>query len=192
MTPFVNFFEIFQRIKFWKEADRIGPDIPYTHWRLHFKTTMHDLCKRKFKYFDDNAEFRPGAYAVNCSKISIGRNVVIRPGVMLFADPKENAPGITIEDNVLIGSGVHMYVVNHKFDNPFVLIKDQGHEPGKEIILKEGCWIGANTIILPGVTIGRNSIVGAGSVVTKSLPDQITAAGNPAKIVRYLLKGKNS
>jgi len=69
-----------------------------------------------------------------------------------------------------MGSGVHIYVHNHRFDRPDVPIIDQGHYASQVVFLKKGCWIGANTIILPGVTIGENGVVGAGSLVTKSIP----------------------
>ena len=177
--------EFFQRIHFWKEADRLGPDIPYTHWRLHFKSTMLKLCKEKFRYFDDTAEFRPGAYAICCSKISLGKRVVIRPTTMLFADPQEDGAGIIIEDDVLMGSGIHLYVNNHRFDSPDMPIIDQGHYVSQEIVLQKGCWLGANVIVLPGVTIGENAVVGAGSLVTKDIPPKALAAGIPASIRRY-------
>ncbi len=178
--------EIFARISFWKKTDRIGPDIPWTHWLLHFKSTMLRLCKRKFKNFDDTAEFRPGAYAVCCSKISLGHRVVIRPGCMLFADPRNNGAGITIEDDVVLGSGVHFYCGNHNYLNPEIPIIDQGHAASKPILLKKGCWIGARCIILSGVVVGENSVVGAGSVVVKSLPARVLAVGNPARIIRKI------
>lgn len=176
--------ELLQRVRFWKEADRIGPDIPYTHWRLHFKSTMLRLCKDKFGHFDDTADFRPGAYAICCSKISLGKRVVVRPTTMFFADPREGGAGITIEDDVMMGSGVHLYVNNHRFDSPDVPIIDQGHYVSEPIVLKKGCWLGANVIVLPGVTIGENSVVGAGSLVTKSIPAGVLAAGNPARIIK--------
>lgn len=178
--------EVFQRIKFWKETDRIGPDIPYTHWRLHFKSTMLKLCKEKFQHFDDTAEFRPGAYAICCSKISLGKRVVVRPSSMLFADPREGGAGIIIEDDVMMGSGIHLYVHSHRFDNPDVPIIDQGHYVSQEVVLKKGCWLGANIIILPGVTIGENAVIGAGSLVTKSIPPKVLAAGNPARVIRKI------
>jgi acetyltransferase-like isoleucine patch superfamily enzyme len=177
---------ILERIKFWKSADRIGPDIPYTHWRLYFKPMMKKLCKSKFKYFDDTAEFRPGAYAVGCSKISIGKRCVVRPATMLFADSQEKDAGITIENDVLIGSGVHIYIGNHRFDNPRIPIIDQGHNKPEGVVLKKGCWIGANCIILPGVIVGENAVVGAGAVVTKNVPDKAVAAGNPARILKEI------
>jgi acetyltransferase-like isoleucine patch superfamily enzyme len=178
--------EIFRRIRFWKEADRIGPDIPLTHWRLHFKSTMLKLCTEKFRSFDETADFRPGAYAICCSKISIGKRVVIRPTNMFFADPRDGGAGIIIEDDVLMGSGVHLYVNNHRFDSPDIPIIDQGHYVSQEVVLKKGCWLGANVIVLPGVTIGENSVVGAGSLVTKSIPPKVLAAGNPARVIKNI------
>lgn len=178
--------ELLQRIRFWKDADRIGPDIPYTHWRLHFKSTMLSLCSEKFLQFDDSADFRPGAYAICCSKISIGKRVVVRPTTMFFADPRPGGAGITIEDDVMMGSGVHLYVNNHRFDSPDVPIIDQGHYVSEPVVLKKGCWLGANVIVLPGVTIGENSVIGAGSLVTKSVPAGVLAAGNPARVIRKI------
>lgn len=180
--------DLIKKIRFDKKADRIGPDIPFTHWRLFFKKPMLKLCKKKFKAFADTSDFRPGAYAISCSKISIGKRVVIRPGTMLFAHPTANDGGIIIEDDVLIGACVHLYAGNHSFKNPDIPIIDQGHDDFKEITLKKGCWVGANTTILPGVTIGENSVVGAGSVVTKSIPARVVAVGNPARVVKHITR----
>jgi acetyltransferase-like isoleucine patch superfamily enzyme len=178
--------EFVARIRFWRVADRLGPDIPLTHWQLHFKISMNALCTKKFSRFGAGAEFRPGAYAVTCSKIELGNRVVIRPGTMLFADPRIPGGGILIEDDVLLGSGVHIYVANHRFDDPTKPIIDLGHMPSKSVILRKGCWIGANAILLAGVEIGENAVVGAGSVVTKSVPARVVAAGNPARIIREI------
>lgn len=185
----MNFLEIVGRIRFWRAADRIGPDIPWTHWRLYFKGTMRALCQRKFKYFGNGAEFRPGAYAESCAKISIGSNVVIRPGTFLFADPTPGGGGIIIEDDVLLGCGIHFYTNNHQFSDPSRPIADQGYPEPKlsdSITVKRGSWIGANSIILPGAVIGENSVVGAGSIVTRSVPARTVVAGNPARIIREI------
>jgi len=179
--------EIYRKIKFCIKADRLGPDMPFTHWKLHYKKQMLKLCKRKFRKFSETAEFRAGAYAVGCSKIEIGNRVIIRPNTMLFADTvMEMDCSIKIEDDVMMGAGIHIYVNNHKFDDPTIPLIDQGYYPDQAVVLKKGCWIGANSIILPGVTIGENSVVGAGSIVTKSLPARVLAAGNPAKILKKI------
>lgn len=175
-----------KKLVFWINCNRIGPDIPLTHFLLYSKRLSKWLCKKKFKDFGKDSEFRAGAYAVETNKISIGKNVTIRPGTMLFATSlhSELEAQITIEDYALIGSGVHVYVSNHSFLDPMNEIYFQGHENVKEVYIRSGCWIGANSIILPGVTIGRNSVVGAGSVVTKSIPDFSVAVGVPAKVIR--------
>ena len=180
--------EFRDKLKFWKSTDRMGPDILGTYWRLFFKSTMLKLCSKKFKHFADTADFRPGAYAIGCSQISIGARVVIRPGTMLHGESDSLANTIIIEDDVLIGCGVHVYVENHSFENPDMVIINQGHSKAKQVVLKSGCWIGANAVLLPGITIGRNSVVGAGSIVTKSVPDRVVVAGNPARIIKEMGK----
>lgn len=178
--------EFRSRLSFWRAADRIGPDVPTSHWRLYFKSTMKRLCEDKFLHFGAGAEFRPGAYAIACSKISLGRRVVIRPGCMLFADPARDGAGIVIEDDAMLGSGVHIYVGNHRFDDVTKPIIDQGHYPSEPVRLMKGAWVGANCVLLPGVTVGEGAVVGAGSIVARDVPPHCVAAGNPARVIRQL------
>lgn len=174
--------DFLDKYRFDVNSDRLGPDLPFTHWKLHFRRVSKSLCEKKFQFFGDNASFRPGAYAVTCSKISLGKNVVIRPCTMLFADPRKGINGqIVIEDNVLIGSGVHIYVSNHEYRDPNIDIYFQGHSESKSVLIKKGAWIGANCTILPGVIIGENAVVGAGSVVVKDIPAYKVFVGNPAR-----------
>ena len=56
----------------------------------------------------------------------------------------------------------------------------------KPVRIRRNVWVGANVTILPGVTIGENAVIGAGSVVTKDVPDNAVVAGNPARLIRYL------
>jgi len=104
---------------------------------------------------------------------------------MLFSDPDGF---ITIEDDVMMGSGVHIYVSNHQFNDPYTPIIDQRSFKYSHVVLRKGCWVGANVIILPGVEIGANAVVGAGSIVTKSVPAATLVAGNPAKFIKSLIK----
>lgn len=175
--------EIYKKIVFCKKADRIGPDMPFSHWKLHFKSSMLKLCKSKFKVFDETADFRAGAYAVYCSNISIGKNVIVRPSTMIFADEFAQ---VILEDNIMMGAGVHFYVNNHKFDRRDIPLIDQGYYSSKNIIIREGAWIGANSIIMPGVIIGVNAVVGAGSIVTKDIPDFSIAVGSPCKVIKLI------
>lgn len=104
---------------------------------------------------------------------------------MLFGETViEMDCSIKIEDDVMMGSGVHIYVNNHRYGDSDVSLIDQGYFPDEQVILKKGCWIGANAIILPGITIGENAVIGAGSVVTKSIPAYAIAVGSPAKVIK--------
>jgi acetyltransferase-like isoleucine patch superfamily enzyme len=185
----IGLYEVISRFKFWKNADHIGPDMPLSQLSLFFPSTMKNTCKKKFKHFGSGAEIRPGAYIDACSKISIGRNVVIRPLTFLYADPREGGGEIIIEDDVLIGSGVHCYTNNHEFTNPSIPIINQGYpvvNSENGIIIKRGAWIGAGCIILPGVVIGENSVIGAGAVVTRSIPARSVAIGVPAHVIETI------
>lgn len=179
-----------KKLKFWITCKRIGQDIPLTYPLLHSKILNKYLCRKKFKKFGEGSEFRIGAYAIETDKISIGNYVTIRPGTMLFASPDNSKEEIhiIIEDHVLIGSGVHIYVSNHNFSSTDTPIYFQGHGAVEQVKLREGCWIGANCIILPGVTVGKNVVIGAGSIVTKSIPDFSVAVGSPAKVIRTINK----
>lgn len=178
---------IIERLKFLWLAPRLGPDMPLTYFLFFSRRLAHKICMRKFSYFGEGADFRLGAYAVETGKISLGKNVVIRPGTMLFASPQSDVSiQISIEENAMLGSGVHIYVSNHAFNDVSRPIIQQGHQDIRPVIIGKGAWIGANAIILPGVSIGENSVVGAGSVVTRSIPPHVVACGNPAKIVKRL------
>lgn len=173
--------EFIDRVRYWNSVDRIGPDLPTQNWKLFFRSSMLKYCSRKFKHFSGLADVRPGAYIFCPSKVSLGSRVVIRPTVVLAADDYAE---IIIEDDVMLGMGVHIYVNNHKFDDPNIPIIDQGYYPSEKVVIRKGAWVGANSIILPGVTVGENAVVGAGSVVTRNVAARTVVAGVPAKEIR--------
>ena len=88
---------------------------------------------------------------------------------------------IYIEDHVLFGPNVTVCTAAHPI-SPDLRLKP--YEYNKPIRIRRNAWIGGNVIILPGVTIGENSIIGAGSVVTKDIPANVIAVGNPCKVLR--------
>lgn len=92
---------------------------------------------------------------------------------------------ITIGARTLIGPNCCFYAASHPLD-PFLRNGIKGPELGKPITVGEDCWFGGNVIVLPGVTIGRGVSVGAGSVVTKDIPDFHCAVGNPARIIKKI------
>lgn len=106
--------------------------------------------------------------------LKIGKNVFINSNLLAMA-----RGGITIEDDAQIAGNVSLLSNNHDpYDRQILLCKP--------VLIKKGAWIGANAVILPGVCIGKHAIVGAGSVVTKDVPDYAVVVGNPAKVIRTL------
>jgi acetyltransferase-like isoleucine patch superfamily enzyme len=166
-------------------TNRLGPDVPLTHLLLFSRRLGRWVCRKKFKEFGEGSEVRPYTYVVSTQNVSFGNNVVLRPGSMIFADD-ETTGTVTIEDDVLMGAGVHFYVNNHKYDRTDITILEQGYYPSAGVRVCRGAWIGANAIILPGVTIGQNAVVGAGSIVTKSVDDFTVVAGSPAKAIKKI------
>lgn len=118
----------------------------------------------------------------------IGNNVIINMNCTFVDDAK-----ITIGSNVLIASNVQFYTGTHDTD-PEKRMNKNWEEEGKQwfntlckpITVKDGAWLGGGVIVLPGVTIGENSVIGAGSVVTRSIPDNCVAVGNPCRPIRFL------
>lgn len=104
--------------------------------------------------------------------VIIGDNVTVKSGVQIW-------DGARIEDNVFIGPNV-------TFTNDMYPKSQNKDFECKGITLRKGCSIGANTTLLPGIEIGENSLVGAGSVVTKSVPAGEIWVGNPAKFLKKI------
>lgn len=90
-----------------------------------------------------------------------------------------------IGDNVMMGPDCLIYTSNHAFDKLDIPMNQQGHEDEKKVIIGNDVWIGGRVIILPGVNIGDGVVIGAGSVVTKNIPNYAVIGGNPARILKY-------
>lgn len=91
---------------------------------------------------------------------------------------------VTIGDHVLIASDVVITSENHGIDPESEIPYMDQELSENAVVIGEGCWIGEKTIILPGVTIGEKAVIGAGSVVTKSVPPLSIAVGNPARVIK--------
>lgn len=90
-----------------------------------------------------------------------------------------------IGNNVMMGAECIVYTKNHAFSNLDTPMMYQGYLETKPVYIEDDVWIGGRVIILPGRRIGKGAIVGAGSVVTKDVPDYAIVGGNPAKVLKY-------
>lgn len=90
---------------------------------------------------------------------------------------------IYVGDKVLFGPNVTVATAAHPIDP---VLREKHLQYNRDVHIGENCWIGAGVSILPGVTIGKNSVIGAGSVVTKDIPENVVAAGSPCRVLREI------
>lgn len=113
-----------------------------------------------------------------------GKNIIIGDNFfanynLVFLDVNK----ITIGNNVMLGPNVSLLTASHPLDQE---VRISLLEYGKPISIGDNVWIGGNTVINPGVKIGNNVVIGSGSVVTKDIPDNMLAYGNPCKVIRAI------
>lgn len=111
-------------------------------------------------------------------KIQIGENCTVNS----FCHISGNGV-VEIGNNVLIATQCVIISANHNFDRVDVPIANQG-ETRKKIVIEDNCWLGAGVKVLAGITIHQGAVIGAGSVVTKDIPENSVAVGVPARVIR--------
>ncbi|MBO4719283.1 MAG: sugar O-acetyltransferase [Prevotella sp.] len=110
--------------------------------------------------------------------IEVGENFFANYNLIILDVAK-----VKIGDNAQIAPNVSIYTAGHPIHPDS---RNSGYEYGIDVTIGDNVWIGGNAVIMPGVTIGNNVVIGAGSVVTKDLPDNVIAAGNPCRIIREI------
>ena len=111
-----------------------------------------------------------------------GKNIHLGANVFINSDCQfQDQGGIYIGDNSLVGHCTILATLNHG-----MLPEERGDLHPKPIHIGKSVWIGSGSVVLPGVTIGDNAIIGAGSVVTKDVPANMIAVGNPARVIRSI------
>lgn len=126
----------------------------------------------------EDAFINPPFYCDYGSHIKVGRNFFANYNCSII----DVAP-VTIGDNCQLAPNVAIYTAGHPL-HP--VSRNSMYEYGIEVTIGDNVWIGGNTVILPGVHIGSNTVIGAGSVVTKDIPDWSLAAGNPCRVIRKI------
>lgn len=126
----------------------------------------------------EGAFINPPFYCDYGKHIEVGKNFFANYNCTLLDVAK-----IRIGDNCQMAPNVAVYTAGHPV-HP--VTRNSEYEYGKEVVIGDSVWIGGNAVICPGVTIGSNVVIGAGSVVTKDIPDWCIAAGNPCRVIREI------
>lgn len=126
----------------------------------------------------ENVYFEPPFHCEYGKHIKVGENFYANIGCIML-----DVAQITIGKNVLFGPNVSIYTAGHPIHYESRM---SGYEYGVPVAIGDNVWIGGNCVILPGVKIGSNTVIGAGSIVTKEIPDNVLAAGNPCKVIREI------
>lgn len=143
------------------------------------------ILQELFEFKGNGVWIEPPFFCDYGEHISIGENTFINTNCMFLDNNK-----ITIGKNVLIAPYVQIYTTNHPINASERIPKNRTERlyvtSTKPVTVGDNVWIGGNSVILPGVTIGNNVTIGAGSVVTKNIPNNVLALGNPCKVIKQL------
>ena len=120
----------------------------------------------------------PPFYCDYGTNITVGKNFYSNYNLTIL-----DGNAVTFGDNVFIAPNCVFSTAGHPID---VAQRNQGLEIALPITVGDNVWFGAGVIVLPGVTIGSNTVIGAGSVVTRDIPDNVVAAGNPCRVLREI------
>lgn len=126
----------------------------------------------------ENAFINPPFYCDYGSHIEVGKNFFANYNCTIIDVAK-----VTIGDNCQMAPNVAIYTAGHPL-HP--VSRNSLYEYGISVTIGDNVWIGGNTVILSGVHIGSNTVIGAGSVVTKDIPDWVVAAGNPCRVIKKI------
>lgn len=142
------------------------------------RTQRLEIIHKLLKKTGQNAWIESSFYCDYGYNISVGNNFYSNHNLVIL-----DCARVEIGENVLIAPNVGIYTAEHALDTKERM---QGYEYAKPITIGNNVWIGANACILGGVTIGDNTIIGAGSIVTKDIPSNVLALGNPCKVIKNI------
>lgn len=151
----------------------------YNHTRPHDAEKRTKLIKEMFAEAGENCYFEPPLHSnFGCRHVHLGKNVYGNFGVT-FVDDAD----IYVGDCVMLAPHVVIATAGHPV---LPALRERAMQFNRSVRIGCNVWIGAGAVVLPGVTIGENSVIGAGSVVTKDVPANVVAAGNPCRVLREI------
>lgn len=137
-----------------------------------------ELLRELLGSLADGAEILPPIHCDYGYQVHIGAGSFVNCGAVFL-----DVAAITLAEHVQVGPNVQFLTPTHPTDPR---LRRTGLEAAQPITVGANVWLGGGAIVLPGVSIGENSVVGAGAVVTRSLPANVVAVGNPARVIRTL------
>ncbi|WMY74649.1 maltose acetyltransferase domain-containing protein [Buttiauxella selenatireducens] len=162
------------------EERRAGKELVYDYnlTRPAQETRRAELLKQLFGSVGENCWIEPPIRVAYGSHTHIGNNFYGNFNFVVVDDAT-----VTIGDNVMVAPNVTISTAGHPIAPE---IRITGQQFSLPVTIEDNVWLGTGVIINPGVTIGRNSVIGAGSVVTKSIPANVVAAGVPCRVLREI------
>lgn len=136
------------------------------------------IIKSLFAKTGENFCIEPTFFCDYGYNIEIGENFYMNVNCVILDGAK-----VTFGDNVFVAPGCGFYTAGHPLD---AQQRNRGLEYAYPITVGNNVWIGAQVCVMPGVTIGNGVVIGAGSVVTKDIPDNVVAVGNPCRVIRKI------
>ncbi|MGT2832259.1 sugar O-acetyltransferase [Streptococcus halotolerans] len=157
---------VHQAQKTFNESEFWHDDSALKALRLCFAEAPEDMVLTPPVYFDHG------------NRIRFGKHFYANTGLTILDEHH-----VTFGDNVFLAPHVSIYTAGHPID---AFVRNTELEYAKPVTLGSNIWVGGNVVINPGVTIGDNVVIGSGSVVTKDIPSNVVAAGNPCRVIRSI------
>jgi galactoside O-acetyltransferase len=166
-----------------------------------------ELEKQQFAYMDQLYDFNQTRPSEMDKRQTLLKRMFAEIGSNCYVEPPLNSnwgghhvhfgDGVYANYNLTLVDDTHIFVGDHTLFGPNVTLasaghpinpelREQGYQYNAPIHIGKNCWLGAGVIVVPGINIGDNVVIGAGSIVTKDLPDNVIAVGNPAKVLRQV------
>ena len=150
----------------------------YNHTRPSESQKREQILKNLLAEIGENCYIEPPLHANWGKYTHFGNNVYANFNLTLVDDTD-----IFVGDNVMFGPNVIIATAGHPVDPP---LREKVAQFNIPVRIGKNVWIGAGALVLPGVTIGDHSVIGAGSVVTKDIPPNVVAVGNPCRVLREI------
>lgn len=155
----------------------------YNRLRPSQQEEKTQLLKRLLGTTGNNLIIEPPFACDYGYNIEVGENFYANVNLVILDGAR-----VSIGDNAFIAPNVGIYTAGHPLD---ASQRNKGLEYARPVTIGHNVWIGAGVNILPGVTIGDNAVIGAGSVVTKDIPANVLAAGNPCRVIKEICPGNS-